>query len=62
MKDLELKLRAAEDEVTKLEKSRHSARQTNELEALIGSIFSPDTKATLSNNTIRGTGTAPTVE
>ncbi len=58
MKELELKLRAAEDEVTRLEVSR--LRQTNKLEALTGSLFFHDMQTTLSKNTIRGT--TPKVE
>ncbi len=53
MKELELKLRAAEDEVTKLEVSR--VRQTNKFEALTGSLFFHDMQTTLSKNSIRGT-------
>ena len=40
MKELELKLKAAEDEVTKLEKIR--LRQTNKLDELTGSLFFHD--------------------
>jgi len=58
MKELELKLRAAEDEVTRLEVSR--LRQTNKLEALTGSLFFHVMQTTLSKNTIRGT--TPKVE
>lgn len=53
MKELELKLRAAEDEVTRLEKSK--LRQTIKLEALTGALFIHDTQTTLSKNSIRGT-------
>ena len=58
MKELELKLKAAEDEVTKLEKTR--LRQTNKLDALTGSLFFHDTQTSSAKNTIRGT--APKVE
>ena len=40
MKELELKLKAAEDEVTKLEKIR--LRQTNKLDELTSSLFFHD--------------------
>lgn len=40
MKELELKLKAAEDEVTRLEKIR--LRQTNKLDELTGSLFLHD--------------------
>jgi len=53
IKNLELKLRSAEDEVTRLEKSR--LRQTNKLEALTGSIFFHDMQTTISKNAIRAT-------
>ena len=53
MKELEGKLRAAEDEVTRLEKSR--LHETIKLEALTGSLFIHETQTTLSKNTIRGT-------
>jgi hypothetical protein len=54
IKNLELKLRSAEDEVTRLEKVQ--LRQRNKLEALTGSTFFHDTqKTTTSKNTIRGT-------
>jgi len=53
MKELELKLKSAEDEVTKLEKAR--LRQTNKLDALKGSLFLHDAQTSLAKNTIRGT-------
>lgn len=40
MKELELKLKAAEDEVTRLEKIR--LRQTSKLDELTGSLFLHD--------------------